>query len=176
MAGTHTIARMWSRTSRALVAVVCGAAFMLSLSAESHAGSPDWVLDAIKGATDDPGELRYLHAAHRDCPIDAADVERTIRQVLIANEIFPRDLTLSRALFEQLVLDVTVSCLERVGGSFVYVVDAYFALHSPLDGKRLFIGRRFGRFGMGNISAILHALQVSVADAATTFLAANRGP
>ena len=176
---TNTIDTMKDPVRRVVARVLitlCGVALLFSLGVESHADSPDWVLDAIKLATDDPGEVQYVHGVHRDCPFGADDVERVIKQVLIANDVRPRDLSTSRELFEQLALDVTVSCIASDDLGFVYVVDAYFALHSPLDGKRLFIGRRFGRFGSGDRASIRHAVEASVAAAADAFRSANRAP
>ena len=170
---------MLPHPNRALTARVlttlCGVALMFSVGVESYADSPDWVLDAIDLATDDPRALQYDHGVDRDCPFDGVEVERIIKQVLVANDVRPRDLSLSRELFEQLVLDVTVSCLTGDDRGFVYVVDAYFALHSPLDGKRMFIAQRFGRFGAGDRDAILKSIRDSTEDAVTAFVHANRG-
>ena len=166
------MARM-SRISRALVAAVCGVAFLLSAGADLFADSPDWVLEAIEHATGDPGELYYFHGTHSDCPIGNAHAEGIIDAVLTGNEIRPRHLELSRALFDQLYLDLSVSCLDREDGSFVYAIDAYFAIHSPLGGQRMLIARRFGRLGLGDRTSILQAIQESVEDAAGAFLSAS---
>ena len=168
------MARMSSCTSRILVAVCCCVSLLSLLSVEAPAESPDWVLEAIKDATLDPGELHYFHGVHRDCPVVDSDVERIIEQVLTRNKITPRHLARSRELSEHLFVDLWVSCVER-GNNFIYVIDAYLALHSPLDGTRLFIARRFGRFGAGDRDSILQSMQASVEDAVTAYLAANHG-
>ena len=72
------MARMSSCTSRILVAVCCCVSLLSLLSVEAPAESPDWVLEAIKDATLDPGELHYFHGVHRDCPVVDSDVERII--------------------------------------------------------------------------------------------------
>ena len=162
-----------SRLSRVLVAAVCGVAFLLSVGADLFADSPDWVQEAIEHATRDPGELYYFHGTHEDCPIGDDHAQGIIDAVLTSREIRPRYLNLSRALSDQLYLDLSVSCLDREDGSFVYAIDAYFAIHSPLGGQRLLIARRFGRLGLGDRTSILQAIQESVEDAADAFLLAN---
>ena len=166
------MARM-SRMNRALVAAACGAAFLLSAGADLFADSPHWVLEAIEDATRDAGELYYFHGTHSDCPIGDAHAEGIIDAVLTGQEIRPRHLNVSRALFDQLYLDLSVSCLDREDGSFVFAIDAYFATYSPLGGQRMLIARRFGRLGLGDRTSILQAIQESVEDAADAFLAAN---
>ena len=168
----HTMACM-SPVSRALVAAVCGVAFLLSAAAVLPADSPDWVLEAIEGATADAGELYYFAGTHSDCPIGAAHAEGIIDAVLTGHEIRPRHLEVSRALFDQLYLDLSVSCLDREDGSFVFAIEGYFAIHSPLGGQRMLIARRFGRLGLGDRTSILQAIQESVEDAAGAFLVAN---
>ena len=162
-----------SRISRALVAAGYGIAFLLSAGAGLFADSPNWVLDAIGEATRDPGELYYFHGTHSDCPIGNEHAQGIIEAVLTGREIRPRHLNVSRALSDQLYLDLSVSCLDREDGSFVYAVDAYFAIHSPLGGQRLLIARRFGRLGLGDRTSILQAIQESVEDAAGAFLSAS---
>ena len=162
-----------SRMNRALAAAVCGAAFLLSASADLFADSPDWVLEAIEAATRDAGELYYLHGVHSDCPIGNAHAEGIVDAVLTGVRIGPHHLNLSSSLFDQLYLDLSVSCLDRGDDSFVYAVDAYFAVHSPLGGQRMLIARRFGRIGLGDRTSILQAIQESVEDAAGAFLTAN---
>ncbi|MDE0217905.1 MAG: hypothetical protein OXJ90_01445 [Spirochaetaceae bacterium] len=159
--------------SRALVAAVCGVAFMLSAGANLFADSPDWVLDAIEQATRDPGELYYFHGVQSECPIVDAHAEGVIDAILTGARIQPRHLSQSSSLFDQLYLDLSVSCLDRRDGSFVYAIDAYFAVHSPLGGQRMLIARRFGRIGLGDRTSILQAIQQSVEDAAGAFLTAN---
>ena len=161
------------RMSRVLVAAVCSAVFLLSGGAYLAADSMDWVQDAIKHATRDPGQLYYFHDTHSDCPIGDAHAEGIIDAVLSSRQIGPRHLSTSRALSDQLYLDLSVSCLDREDGSFVYSIDAYFAVHSPLGGERLLIARRFGRLGLGDRTSILQAVQESVEDAAAAFLTAN---
>ena len=159
--------------SRAWVAAVCSAAFLLSAAAHLAADSMDWVQEAIKHAARDPGRLYYFHETHSDCPIGDAHAEGIIDAVLASRNIEPRHLSTSRALSDQLYLDLSVSCLDREDGSFVYAVDVYFATHSPLGGQRLLIARRFGRLGIGDRTSILQAIQESVEDAADVFLIAN---
>ena len=159
--------------SRVLAAAGCGVAFLLSAGAGLFADSPDWVRDAIGHATRDPGELYYFHGTHSDCPIGVDHAKGIIDAVLTGRGIGPRHLNLSPALSDQLYLDLSVSCLDREDGSFVYAVDAYFAIHSPLSGQRLLIARRFGRLGLGDRTSILQAIQESVEDAAAAFLTAN---
>ena len=161
------MARM-SRMSRALVAAGCGVAFLLSAGADLFADSPDWVLEAIEHATGDPGELYYFHGTHSDCPIGNAHAEGIIDAVLTGNEIRPRHLELSRALFDQLYLDLSVSCHPASCTG-----RRRFAIHSPLGGQRLLIARRFGRLGLGDRTSILQAIQESVEDAASAFLTAS---
>ena len=167
--------RMSSGTSRILVAVCCCVSLLSLLSVEAPAQSPDWVLEAIKDATLDPGALHYFHGVHRDCPVVKSDAERIIEQVLIGNQIMPRHIARSRELSEHLFLDLWVSCVER-GNHFIYVIDAYLALHSPLDGQRLFIAQRFGRFGAGDRDSILQSIRDSAASAVGAYLKATRGP
>ena len=162
-----------SRISRVLVAAVCSAAFLLSAGAHLAADSMDWVPDAIRHATRDSGQLYYFHDTGSACPIRHAHAEGIIDAVLTGRAIEPSHLGTSRALSDQLYLDLSVSCLGREDGSFVYAVDAYFAVHSPLGGQRLLIARRFGRLGLGDRTSILQAIQESVEDAADAFLTAN---
>ena len=162
-----------SGMSRALVAAACGVAFVLSGGANLFANSPDWVLDAIEHATRDPGELYYFHGVHSDCPIGDAHAEGVIDAILTGVRIQPRHLNLSSALFDQLYLDLAVSCIDRGDDTFVYAIDAYFAVHSPLGGQRMLIARRFGRIGLGDRTSILQAIQESVEDAAGAFLTAT---
>ncbi len=162
-----------SRISRVLIAAVCGTAFLLAAGAPLAAESMDWVQDAIEHATRDPGQLYYFHETHSECPIRDAHAAGIIDAVLASRNIGPRQLSTSRALSDQLYLDLSVSCLDREDGSFVYAVEAYFALHSPLGGQRLLIARRFGRLGLGDRTSILQAIQESVEDAADAFLIAN---
>ena len=169
------MARM-SRMIKALVGAGCGVAFLLSAGASLLADSPDWVLDAIEDATRDPGELYYFHGTHSDCPIGNEHARGIIEAVLAGHEVRPRHLNVSRALSDQLYLDLSVSCLDREDGSFVYSVDAYFAIHSPLGGQRLLIARRFGRLGLGDRTSILQAIQESVEDAGKVYLKANHNP
>ena len=169
------MARM-SRMTRALVAAGCGVAFLLSVGTGLFADSPDWVREAIEDATRDPGELYYFHATHSDCPIGTEHARGIIEAVLTGHEIRPRHLNVSRALSDELYLDLSVSCLDREDGSFVYAVDAYFAIHSPLGGQRLLIARRFGRLGLGDRTSILQAIQESVEDAGKAYLKANHNP
>ena len=166
------MARM-SRMSRALCAAVCGVAFLLSAGADLFAESPDWVLEAIEAATRDAGELYYFHGVDSDCPIGTAHAEGMVDAVLAGAGIQPRHLNLSSSLFDQLYLDLSVSCLDREGDRFVYAIDAYFGVHSPLGGQRMLIARRFGRLGLGDRTSILQAIQESVEDAAAAFLTAN---
>ena len=166
------MARM-SRTSRALAAAACGVAFLLSAGADLLAESPDWVLQAIEAATRDAGELYYFHGVHSACPIGDPHAEGVTDAVLTGAGIQPRHLNLSSSLFDQLYLDLSVSCLDRGDDSFVYAIDAYFGVHSPLGGQRMLIARRFGRIGLGDRTSILQALQESVEDAASAFLTAN---
>ena len=169
------MARM-SRTSRALAAAACGVAFLLSAGADLFAESPDWVLEAIEAATRDAGELYYFHGVHSACPVGDAHAEGVIDAVLTGAGIRPRHLNLSSSLFDQLYLDLAVSCLDRgddSDDSFVYAIDAYFGVHSPLGGQRMLIARRFGRIGLGDRTSILQAIQESVEDAAGAFLTAN---
>jgi hypothetical protein len=162
-----------SRIIRVVAAAGCGIAFLLSAGAGLVAESPDWVQDAIRHATRDPGELYYFHGAHSDCPIGDDHARGIIDSVLTGRGIGPRHLNLSQALSDQLYLDLSVSCLDRDDGSFVYAIDTYFAIHSPLSGQRLLIARRFGRLGLGDRTSILQAIQESVEDAAAAFLTAN---
>ena len=168
------MAPMVSSMSRAPIAVCCCVSLMLFLGAEALADSPDWVLEAIEDATLDPAEIHYFHGVHRDCPLGDEHAQRIIEEVLTRNRIEPRHLALSRDLSEHLVVDLWVSCLDRGDLSFIYVIDAYLALHSPLNGRRLFIGQRFGRFGTGNRAAILQSIEDSIEDAASAYLEANK--
>lgn len=169
----HTMACM-SPISHSLVAALCGVAFLLSAAAVVSADSPDWVLEAIEDATSDPGELYYFHGTQRDCPIGDAHAEGVVGAVLRGHEIRARHLNVSRALFDQLYLDLSVSCLDREDGSFVFAIEAYFAIHSPLGGQRMLIARRFGRLGVGDRTSILQALQESVESAAKAYTTANQ--
>ena len=162
-----------SPISRALVAAACSAAFLLSAAAHLAADSPEWVLDAIGHASGDPGELYYFHGTHSDCPIGDAHAQGVIDAVLTGHGVRPRHLNLADALFDQLYLDLSASCIAREDGSFVYAIDAYFGIHSPLGGQRMLIARRFGRLGLGDRTSILQAIQESVEEAAATFLSAN---
>ena len=164
---------MSSCTSRMLVAVCCCVSLLSLLSVEASAESPDWVLEAIRDATLEPGKLHYFHGVHRDCPLVDADAERIIEQALSRNGIEPRHLARSRELSDHLFLDLWVSCVERAD-NFVYVIDTYLALHSPLDGKRLFIAQRFGRFGAGDRASVLQSMRESVDGAVSAYLQANR--
>lgn len=159
--------------SRVLVAALCGAAFLLSAGTHLAADAMDWVADAIGHAARDPGELYYFHDTGSDCPLRAQHAEGIIDAVLTGRKIGPRHLNTSRALSDQLYLDLSVSCVDRGDGSFVFAVDAYFAIHSPLGGQRMLIARRFGRLGLGDRTSILQAIQESVEDAADTFLTAT---
>ena len=165
---------MSSCTSRMLVAVCCCVSLLSVLGVEASAESPDWVLEAIRDATLDPGKLHFFHGVHRNCPLAAADAERIIEQALTRHAIEPRHLGRSRELSDHLFLDLWVSCVERAG-SFVYVIDTYLALHSPLDGTRLFIAQRFGRFGAGDRASILHSMRESADGAVSAYIQANRG-
>ena len=162
-----------SRMSRPLVTAVCGVAFLLSAGAGLAADSPDWVLDAIDNGGRDAGELYYFHDTHSVCPIGDDHAKGIIDAVLTGHQIRARHLNLSQALSDQLYLDLSVSCIDREDGRFVYAVDAYFAIHSPLSGQRLLIARRFGRLGLGDRTSILQAIQESVEDAADAFRTAN---
>lgn len=164
---------MSSCMGRVLVAACCCVSLLSFASVEAPAESPDWVLEAIEDATLDPGELHYFHGVHRDCPLADAHAERIIEQALSRNGIEPRRLARSRELSDHLFLDLWVACVERAG-SFVYVIDTYLALHSPLDGKRLFIAQRFGRFGAGDRASILESMRESADDAVSAYLQANR--
>ena len=146
---------------------------LLSAGANLFAESPDWVLEAIEDAARDAGELYYFHGVHRDCPIGDAHAGGVVDAVLAGNDVRPRHLTFSRALFDQLYLDLSVSCVDAGDGRFVFAVEAYFAIHSPLGGQRMLIARRFGRLGVGDRTSILQAIQESVEDAAGTFLTAT---
>lgn len=159
--------------SRASVAAVCSAAFLLSAGTHLAADSPGWVQDAIRHASHDPRELYYFHDTASDCPIGVEHAQGIVEAVLAAAAIGPRHLNFSRALSDQLYLDLSVSCIDREDGRFVFAVEAYFAIHSPLSGQRLLIARRFGRLGLGDRTSILQAIQESVEDAAGAFLAAN---
>ena len=164
---------MSSCTSRVLVAVCCCVSLLCVVSVEAPAESPDWVLEAIRDATLDPGNLHYFHGVHRNCPLAEADAGRIIEQALSRNGIEPRRLARSRELSDHLFLDFWVSCVERAG-SFVYVIDTYLGIHSPLDGQRMFIAQRFGRFGAGDRAAILQSMRESVDGAVGAYLQANR--
>ena len=165
---------MSSCTSRMLVAVCCCVSLLSLLIVEASAESPDWVLEAIRDATLDPGKLHYFHGVHRNCPLADADAERIIKQALSKNGIESRHLGRSRELSDHLFVDLWVSCVERAG-SFVYVIDTYLGLHSPLDGQRMFIAQRFGRFGTGDRASILQSMRESVDGAVNSYLQANRG-
>ena len=160
-------------TSRMLVAVCCCVSLLSLLSVEASAESPDWVLEAIRDATLEPGKLHYFHGVHPDCPLADADAERIIEQVLSRNGIEARRLARSRELSDHLFVDLWVACVERAG-SFVYVIDTYLGIHSPLDGQRLFVAQRFGRFGAGDRASILQSMRESVDGAVSAYLQANR--
>ena len=160
-------------TSRVLVAVCCCVSLLSFVSVEAPAESPDWVLEAIEDATLDPGVLHYFHGVHRDCPLVDTDAERVIEQALSRNGIEARRLARSRELSDHLFLDLWVSCVERAGG-FVYVIDTYLGIHSPLDGQRLFIAQRFGRFGAGDRASIQQSMRESVDGAVSAYMQANR--
>lgn len=164
---------MSSCMGRVLVAACCCVSLLSFASVEAPAESPDWVLEAIEDATLDPGELHYFHGVHRDCPLSDADGERIIEQALSRNGIEPRRLAQSRELSNHLFVDLWVSCVERTS-NFVYVIDTYLGIHSPLDGQRVFIAQRFGRFGAGDRASILQSMRESVDSAVSAYIQANR--
>ena len=165
---------MSSCMGRVLVAACCCVSLLSFVSVEAPAESPDWVLEAIEDATLDPGELHYFHGVHRDCPLADAHAERIIEQALGRSGIEPRPLAQSRELSDHLFLDLWVACVERTN-NFVYVIDTYLGVHSPLDGQRMFIAQRFGRFGAGDRASILRSMRESVDGAVSAYIQANRG-